>query len=81
MTKSSLGRKGFISFPFVSQFIVEGIEGRNLNRAGTWRQELMQRPWRAAAYWLAPTVNYRLGMILRFISYVLLSLKDLISLS
>ena len=22
--------------------------------AGTWRQELMQRPWKGAAYWLAP---------------------------
>ena len=22
-------------------------------RAGTWRQELMQKPWRGAAYWLA----------------------------
>lgn len=21
---------------------------------GTWRQELKQRPWRSAAYWLAP---------------------------
>ena len=21
--------------------------------AGTWRQELMQRPWRDVAYWLA----------------------------
>ena len=26
------------------------------NRAGTWRHELMQRPWRGAAYWLAPYV-------------------------
>ena len=25
-----------------------------LNRAKNWRQELMQRPWRGAAYWLAP---------------------------
>lgn len=81
MTKSSLGRKGFISRPFVSQFIVEGIQGRNLNRVGTWWQELMQRPWRAVAYWLASAMNYRLGMILRFISYVVLSLKGLIILS
>jgi len=24
-------------------------------RSGTWSQELMQRPWRDAAYWLAHT--------------------------
>jgi hypothetical protein len=23
-------------------------------KAGTWRQELKQRPWRSDAYWLAP---------------------------
>lgn len=28
--------------------------GRNSKRTGTWRQELIQRPWRGAAYWLAP---------------------------
>jgi hypothetical protein len=27
--------------------------GQNSNRTGPWRQELMQRPWRGAAYWLA----------------------------
>ena len=27
-----------------------GCQGRNSNKAGTWRQELMQRPWRGAAY-------------------------------
>ena len=25
-------------------FILKGSQGRNSNRAGTWRQELMQRP-------------------------------------
>jgi len=25
---------------------------RNSNRTGTWRQELMQKPWKGAAYWL-----------------------------
>jgi hypothetical protein len=29
----------------VSVFI-KGSQVRNPNRAGTWRQELMQRPWR-----------------------------------
>jgi len=36
-----------------SLFITEGSHDRNSSRAGTWRQELMQRPWRFAAYWLA----------------------------
>ena len=27
---------------------------RNSSRAGTWMLELMQRPWRDAAYWLVP---------------------------
>jgi hypothetical protein len=35
-------------------FIIQSNEGRNSVRAGTWRQELMQRPGRDAAYWLAP---------------------------
>jgi hypothetical protein len=34
-------------------FITEGSQDRNSNRTGSWRQELMQRPWRGAAYWLA----------------------------
>ena len=33
---------------------LEEVRVRNLNKAGTWRQELMQGPWRSAAYWLAP---------------------------
>ena len=33
-----------------SLFITEESQGRNSNRAGTWRQELMQRPWRRAAF-------------------------------
>ena len=28
--------------------------GQKRNRAGTWRKELMQRPWRDVAYWIAP---------------------------
>jgi hypothetical protein len=31
-----------------SQFIIKSSKGR------IWRQELMQRPWRDTAYWLAP---------------------------
>jgi hypothetical protein len=42
-------------------FIIEESQHRNSNRAGTWRQELMQRPWRGAAYWVAS-----LGMLSLF---------------
>ena len=43
-------------FHFIWQLTVyyEGKEGRNSSRAGTKRQELKQRPWRRAAYGLAP---------------------------
>jgi len=34
-------------------FITKGSQSRNSNRAGTWKQELMPRPWRGAAYWVA----------------------------
>jgi len=34
-------------------FITEGSQERNSNRAGAHRQELMQRPQKGAAYWLA----------------------------
>ena len=37
----------------VTVLIIEGSQDRNSHRAGTWKQEQMQRPWRAAAYWLA----------------------------
>jgi hypothetical protein len=29
----------------ILQFIIKSCKGRNSHRAGTWRQELMQRPW------------------------------------
>ena len=34
----------------------KGSQDRNSHRAGTRRQELMQRPWRVAAYWIASPV-------------------------
>lgn len=61
-------------YSFISQFMVEGSQGKSLNNPGTWRQELMQLSWREAAYWLVPKMNSGL-VILRFISYVALSLK------
>jgi hypothetical protein len=34
--------------------IIEGCQtGQELKQGRTWRQELMQRPWRSAAYWIA----------------------------
>ena len=35
-------------------FIIEGNQGGDSSQVGTWRQELVQRPWRDAAYWLVP---------------------------
>jgi hypothetical protein len=34
-------------------FITKGSQGRNSYRAGTWKQKLMQKPWRGATYWIA----------------------------
>ena len=34
--------------------ITEGSRDRNSNKVGTWRQELVQRTQKDAAYWLAP---------------------------
>jgi hypothetical protein len=55
--QSNLTRKGFISI-YISRlyFITEGSQGMNSNRPGTWREELIQRPWRGPAYWFAPHV-------------------------
>ena len=42
----------YSAFISTSQSTMKGSQDRNSNRAGPWRQELMQRPWRGAAYWL-----------------------------
>ena len=39
-----------LAYASTPQFIIEGSQGRNSSRAGTWRQELMQRPWRGDAH-------------------------------
>ena len=36
-------------------FIIKGSQNMNSDRAGTWKQELKQRPWRSVDYWLAPS--------------------------
>jgi hypothetical protein len=45
--------KGLLGFCSHITAIIEGRQDRNSNRAETWRQELMQKPWCGAAYWLA----------------------------
>lgn len=53
--QTKMGREGFIWFtlPHCCSSLKE-IRTMNSNRAGSWReQDLMQRPWRSAAYWFA----------------------------
>ena len=43
-----------VSFTHISIYqIIKNSENRNSSKAGTRRQELMQKLWRGAAYWLA----------------------------
>jgi len=51
MSKSNLGRKRFIWLTYlIPSPLREARHCRNSNQEGTWRQELMQNPWRGAAY-------------------------------
>lgn len=55
MTKNQVGEERiYLAYTFLLLFIIEGSQGRNSNTAGFWRQELMQRLWSGANYWLAP---------------------------
>lgn len=54
VTKSNFGRKGaYLTFTSISQFFIEGSQGKNSNRTGCWRQELMQKSGRNTAFCLA----------------------------
>ena len=53
MTTAAWKERVYLPNIYISLFIAEGSQDRNSNRAGTWRQELMQRPWRIAVYWVA----------------------------
>jgi hypothetical protein len=54
MTKKQVGEERVYSaYTSTLLFITKGSQDRNSHRAGTWRQELMQSPWKGAAYWLA----------------------------
>ena len=40
----------YLAYTSTLPFTTEGSQDRNSNRAGSWRQELMQQPGRGAAY-------------------------------
>jgi hypothetical protein len=52
--KASWGGRDYLTYTSISLLIIKGSQDRNLNKAGTWKQELMQRPWMGADFWLAP---------------------------
>jgi hypothetical protein len=55
MTKKQVGEEVvYLAYTSTSLFIIKGSQDRNSNRTGTWRQELMQKPSRGAAYRLVP---------------------------
>jgi hypothetical protein len=43
----------YLAFTSISLVIIEGSQDRNSKQGRNLAQELMQRPWRSAAYWLA----------------------------
>jgi hypothetical protein len=54
MTKKQVGEERVYSaYTCILLFITKGSQDRNSPRAETWRQELMERPWRDATYCLA----------------------------
>jgi hypothetical protein len=54
MTKKQVGEERVYSaYTSTLLFITNGSQEWNSHRVGTWRQELMQRPWKNVTYWLA----------------------------
>jgi hypothetical protein len=54
MTKKQVGEERVCpAYTFRSKSIPGGSQDRNSGRAGTWKQELMQRPWTGAIHWFA----------------------------
>jgi hypothetical protein len=41
-----------LAYISISPFVIEGSQDMDSHRTDIWRQELMQRPWRRATYWL-----------------------------
>jgi hypothetical protein len=60
VVKHARGRRGLTWLLLPYLFIIKGSQDRNSNRAGTWRQELMQRPWKSVVYRPAPCDLLRL---------------------
>jgi hypothetical protein len=55
MTQKQIGKgRVYLAYTSTLLFISKGSQDRNSSRAGICRQELMRRPGRDAAYWLAP---------------------------
>lgn len=54
MKHKQVGKKRlYLSYTSVSVFSIKGSQDRNFNRAVQRREELMQKPWSDAAYWIA----------------------------
>jgi hypothetical protein len=54
ITKKQVGEaRIYSSYTSTLLFLTKGSQDMNLHRAGTWRQDLVQRSWKDTAYWLA----------------------------
>jgi hypothetical protein len=54
MTKMHIGdEKVYLTHTSTPLSFIKRSQDKDSNRAGTWRQELMKKPWRGAPYWLA----------------------------
>ena len=51
--QKKLGRNEFMAYTSTLLFITKISKNTKSSRAGTWRQDLIQRPWRSADYCLA----------------------------
>ena len=52
--KANWEERVYLAYTSTLLFITEESQDRNSNRAGSWREELMQRLCGGAAYWLSP---------------------------
>jgi hypothetical protein len=62
MTKKQVGEERIYSaYTPTFLFITKGSQDRNSHRAGSWRQELMQKPWRVllTGSWLDSLMSYK----------------------